>query len=589
MTYEDMFVTHRYAQEVVDGARGGIGKLEKLACQRHLRDLERQCTPGFPYVFDESRADRIFDWFEKCCYHVRGAYAGQLIQLQPFQYFDIGCVFGWVHVTSGKRRFKFSYNERARGNVKSTEMAGTALYGMCGDAIYPPGHPELKEFEMAPEVECAAVDREQAKRVWLDACVMAEKSPDILKRLLIQKTKVTHRTRGGWMRALSKETRNKDSGAPCVIIVDEYHAHLTSKIVDTLKNGQGKRRQDIMFIITTAGEDAENSPCKETRDYCEMILEGDAEQEDWFVMIRELDKGDDPKDEANWTKANPILQHQSLYADDLRSQIRSECNEAYNSGNADKIRTFLIKRCDLWQMSSGKKYFDGIMEQWKSQAVPKAEFESYLTKLTIILGYDMSKKIDLTACGIVGNLADGRVLIDAHGFIPRESVQKHMLTDRVPYDFWEREGCVTVTDGALVDYDAITLYVNDLIKKFGVKVHEHCFDPYNAQLYMSQLDKKGEVVVEIRQGTLTLSEPTNYLREMTLANRVVHWGNPLLTWALSNAYVVTDNNENIKLNKRVKDDSQRIDPAAAVVDALVRLPKIEKKRSKYEDGGLVVF
>ena len=74
-----------------------------------------------------------------------------------------------------------------------------------------------------------------------------------------------------------------------------------------------------------------------------------------------------------------------------------------------------------------------------------------------------------------------------------------------------------------------------------------------------------------------------------MANKVVHWDNPLLNWALSNAYVVTDNNENIKLNKRVKDDSQRIDPAAAVIDALVRLPKIEKKRSKYEDGGLVVF
>ena len=69
--YEEMYVTHRYAQEVVDGLRR-VCKKEYLACLRHLNDLERQGTEEFPYVFDETRADRIFDWFENYCYHVRG-------------------------------------------------------------------------------------------------------------------------------------------------------------------------------------------------------------------------------------------------------------------------------------------------------------------------------------------------------------------------------------------------------------------------------------------------------------------------------------------------------------------------------------
>ena len=162
---DEMFVTHRYAQEVVDGLRPCC-KMEYLACQRHLRDLERQGTEEFPYVFDETRADRIFDWFEHYCCHVRGVFAGQPIQLLPFQYFDLGCIFGWVHMETGKRRFTTAFNFRARGNVKSTEMSGVALYGMCADAIYPPYHPELRKFEDMPEVECAAVDRMQARRVW---------------------------------------------------------------------------------------------------------------------------------------------------------------------------------------------------------------------------------------------------------------------------------------------------------------------------------------------------------------------------------------------------------------------------------------
>ena len=79
-SYEDMYVTHRYAQAVVDGVYT-VCKMEYLACQRHLKDLERQGTEEFPYVFDETRADRIFDWFEKYCCHVRGVYSGQNIQL----------------------------------------------------------------------------------------------------------------------------------------------------------------------------------------------------------------------------------------------------------------------------------------------------------------------------------------------------------------------------------------------------------------------------------------------------------------------------------------------------------------------------
>ena len=76
--YDDLFVTERYAREVVDGLRL-VCKRERQACQRHLDDLERQGTDSFPYVFDESRANRIFDWFEKYCVHVRGVYSGQHI------------------------------------------------------------------------------------------------------------------------------------------------------------------------------------------------------------------------------------------------------------------------------------------------------------------------------------------------------------------------------------------------------------------------------------------------------------------------------------------------------------------------------
>lgn len=586
--YQDMYVTHRYAQEVADGLHM-VCRMERLACLRHLRDLERQGTEGFPYVFDETRAERIFDWFEHFCCHVRGPYAGQNIQLLPFQYFDLGCIFGWVHKDSGKRRFSTVFDMRARGNVKSTEMSGITLYGMCADAMYPPYRPELRVFENMPEVECAAVDRQQARRVWGDARAMGLRSEAISKKLVIKNTYITHRKLGGWLRALSKDTKNKDSGAPCFVIIDEYHAHATSEIVDVLKSGFGKRRQPLMLIISTAGKDAENNPCKKEYDAARRVLEGEVQQEEYFAVIRELEEGDDPRDPAVWVKANPILQYESDYSAQLRAAISEECSSAYGNSDPDKVREFLTKRCNIWQQDSEAKFLSSEqLNIWRSLKVTPAELRALIRGQEHIAGYDLSKKIDLTAYGGCCDLPDGRVAVWAHGFIPAEAVAVHMQTDRVPYDEWTRAGWVTQTDGAVVDYDAISAYVDGFCQEQGRFPNEDCFDPYNATYYMTELDKKqGRTPVEVRQTTLTLSEPTNRLRELIVSRQVVHDGNPLLTWALGNAYAFTDSNGNIKLSKKNKDDSQRIDPAAAVINALSRLPKAKSRRSKYEDTDIL--
>lgn len=567
---DQLHPTHRYAVEVVAGLRMA-NELEWLACERHLKDLQRQGTDSFPFVFDESRADRVFDWFERCCRHVRGVFSGQPIILVPFQKFDLGSVFGWVHKDSGKRRFVLSYNERARGNVKSTEMSGVALYGMCGDCVYPPGDPSQKRYEEMPEVECAAVDKGQAKRVWGDAQKMGEGSPDILKRLRIKRTYIEHATRGGFLRPLSKDTKNKDSGAPCVVIVDEYHAHPTSEIVDVTRSGFGKRLQSLMMIITTAGKNAENNPCKKEHDSLEKMLRGEIPMiETTFAMIRALDKDDDPHDKSKWPKANPILQEDNEYSEELLREIQTEHDEAFNSGDAAKIREWLTKRVNLWQADSEDKYMSGIMDKWKKLAVTRKEFLELIRGQVGYAGIDMSKRIDLTADGHVFWLPDGRLAVTAHGFMPEETATKHEHSDRVPYKHWAKDGWCTITPGSVTDYRFVASHLDEFEFDNGVNVLEECYDPYNASHFMQERQAAGKVVVEVRQGVQTLSEPTKYFRELILQGRIVHDGSPLLTWCLSNAIEVADNNGNIKLSKKHKDDSQRIDLAAAIMNAMVR-------------------
>lgn len=577
--------THQYAADVVQGLIPSCRR-EWQACDRHLKDLERQGTDDFPYVFDESRADRIFEWFERCCRHVRGPYSGQLIELHPFQKFDLGSIFGWVHMDTGRRRFSKAFNMRGRGNVKSTEMSAIALYGMCGDCTYPPGRPDLKEYEDSPEVECAAVDRDQAKRVWGDAKTMGLKSPDISKRLILRRTFIEHQNRGGWLRPLSRDTKNKDSGAPCMVIIDEYHGHPTSEIHDVLFSGFGKRKQSLMMIITTAGKDSENNPCKKEYDsLCCKILDGELIDDHYFVMIRELDPDDDPHDQSTWIKANPILQADSEYSRILLHQIQDEYNKAFGSGDPDKIREFLNKRMNRWQSDSENKYMAGIMERWKALAVSTSEFQDLVNGVDAYVGLDLSKSIDLTAVGYVFPLDDGRFAVCSHGFMPENTATKHEHSDRVPYKHWAREGWVTITPGDVTNDSYIKGHIREQESR-GWKAKEICFDPYGARQLTNDLMEEGFECVEIRQGVITLSEPTKKFRELVLQDKIVHDGNPLLTWALSNAVEVSDNNGNIKLSKKHKDDSQRIDPIAAVINAMVRAILSEHSVSVYERRGM---
>ena len=151
-----------YAHMVTDTDYGKLCcKQEILACRRHIRDMERAQDDAYPYVFDPTRAERIIRHFANI---PRLDAVGKCIEFEPWQIFDYGSIFGWVRKEDGRRRFQYAFIENARGHAKTTIAAGIGLYIMLGDALYPPGHPELAEFEMQPEIDIVAVDRFQGRK-----------------------------------------------------------------------------------------------------------------------------------------------------------------------------------------------------------------------------------------------------------------------------------------------------------------------------------------------------------------------------------------------------------------------------------------
>jgi phage terminase large subunit-like protein len=326
----DLHPCTQYALEAVNGVRV-VGQMERLACQRHLDDLARQDDPAFPWVFDDAKANKIFTWFGYCK-HVEGPLAGRPIELLPFQEFDLGCIFGWVDRETGLRRFEKAYIQEARKQGKSTIMSGLALYLMAGDR------------EASPAVYCAAVDKDQAGIIYRAAMAMAQKSPDISRRLKIRQYEIKHISRGGRMAALSKETKNKDGLNPSGAIIDEYHAHPTSEIYDLLWSAWGQRAQALMAIITTAGFETNENPCYREYEYCRQILRGLVRNDRYFVIIRELDPEDDEHNSAVWIKANPLRAATPAGLKKLQEQH----DEAFGSKDSAKIRNFRVKNLNIW-------------------------------------------------------------------------------------------------------------------------------------------------------------------------------------------------------------------------------------------------
>ena len=441
--------------------------------------------------------------------------------------------------------------------------------------MYPPYRPELAVFEAEPEVECAAVDRGQAMRVFGDAKKIALASPNIAKRLFVPRANpVTHRTRGGYMRALSKDTKNKDSGAPSYFVVDEYHAHPTSDIYDIGLNSFGKRPQALLDVITTAGDDAQSKPCYREEAYAKQVLDGSVADETYFVMIRELPDGADPHDKSLWCMANPCLRYPNDYSKYLLDQIETEYTAAFGSNDPHKIRQFLTRRMCQWQTGSVNRYLDErCMALARAAQIPPDAFASLTDGLECWCGFDLGKRIDLSGAGAVFLLPDGRVAIKAHGFMPENRAQYHEHSDRVPYIAWAKGGYCTLTPGDVTDNSYVENWICGGEREHRWNVLETDYDGHNATdlaIKMCQERNNEDFCVEIAQTCAGQNLAVKGFRELLLQDRIVIEENPLVMWCLANAEEIQNNYGDIKLSKKHKDDTERIDPVAAVMNALAR-------------------
>ena len=521
-------------------------KKHKQACTRFLDDLSRT---NWRWEWVEEEAQKIVKWF-MYLRHSKGVLAGKPIILTNSQKFFLCQLYGWREKGTGYKRFTNAFKEVARKNAKSQEQAGCLLYEIAVEST---------KFGELYETYCAGVKRDQSALIFNECRLMLRGSP-LARKFKITRSEIKHIKSESFLKPLSKEDgRSGDGTNPAVLVLDEYHQHPTTEFYDLGLGGNAG--QSLIIIITTAGKDL-NAPCF-TQEYkfVSNLLDPDIdiENERYLADVYEADEGDDWTALETWIKANPV---RASYPEGLE-----KIKQAFDLAQVmpEKKTAFLTKILDMWVQAKINGYMD--MRRWKACEVGKLPYD--INGASVYVGFDVSAKIDLTSIGFVIVLKgkDGKVkyIVFHHSFIPnREKLQERIHTDRAPYDLWEEQGFITVTDTPIVDQNAIIRYMDDFVEKYGLRIECLCFDPTNASKMEIELADAGHTVEEVFQSHRSLNEATAGFREQVFNGNVIYIADPVLNFAMANAVVKTSNGL-IKIDKDAA--TQRIDPVDAVLCA----------------------
>lgn len=540
-----------------------VGKLEYLACKRHLDDLDRQGTEEFPYIWSEEKANQIMDFAENLT--LAEGEKPEPLNLWGFQCFVFGSWNGWIHKDTGYRRFRTSYMQVARQNGKSLGNAVPSLYYGNFDGYQ---YPQLYATA-TKEAQARIVLKECIKFIDADKELSGTKTKKGLFTVKDYKSEIECNLTKGTVKALGRDTKSIDGFRPYFASVDEYHLHKDNQMYKLLSDGTKKLKQCLISVITTAGFEL-NGPCKELYDYCVNVLNG-FRDETQFVYICEMDKEDDIWDEGNWEKSNPLWTPETL------TSLRADAIKAKEM-QGEELRNFMTKSLNIWVQMSDDDYIN--IENWKSCGMDTTLED--MIGMECGVGLDLSSGGDLTSLALEFSLPDNKYYIYSHSFIPKNRLQEHIQTDKAPYDIWEKQKLITKTEtlgGVKTDYKYIIKHLKDLQEKYNLKYKFIAYDPHNADAFLQDLDTFGCDCIEIVQSAKNLNAATeDFKLEVDAGNIIYDKNNSLLTWSACNAKLTWNSFGECKIDKNYR--IKRIDPIDAIID--VHKIMIENKGNKID-------
>jgi phage terminase large subunit-like protein len=521
-------------------AKGDINACRnvRLACQRFLNHLENK---EWEWVFDPAQINHFLQ-FTSLCRHVKGQWAGQQVNLEPFQILIVCAIYGFRLKRDRSKRMVqdvIVYIPRKAG--KSTLTALIALY-------------ELAFGDAGAEVYTVATNRDQASIVFTTAKGFIETLPREISGLFIpgKFTIVKNGDSQSVFKALSRDTKRTGDGLnPSCAIIDEASQIIDRNTIEVLHSGMVARANPLRLYITTASF-TRDTKFFEDLQVMEHILHQDVpDNPRWFGLLYSLDAGDDWRDPTVWHKANPM--HNISVSHDA---IAARCEEAKIKPAA--LNEFLCKTLNVY-VSAETAWVD--RSHW-DEAVGLTDREPE----AVFIGFDLAATRDLNAVCTLKRYAEDDYEAEWKFFLPEDGF------DLLPAHYQDifrqaiNSGLLHITEGNVMDDREISEYILGQSQKYDVR--EVGYDAYNAAALVARLYEAGMPVKKVGQGMAVLSNPSKHVERLILGHKIKHDGNPFLGHQLGNCEVFTDVQGNIKVKKAGVDRHAKVDGIVALIIAM---------------------
>ena len=540
----------RYALAVLDDKIVACDKIKRLY-ERLLHDLHNQSR----WHFDEERANRPIEFIERFCRQSQGK-LGSSLKLELYQKAMLQAAYGFVD-DDDLRRYQEILNIIGRKNGKTTLLSAIQLYMLVADR------------EGAPECYQIATARDQASKGFTECVNMVRQSAAIGKHVRKRQSDLYCDVNMGFIKALASNTNSLDGLNGHCVVIDELAAIKNRDLYDLMKQSMSARRQPMLWCITTNGFVRE-SIFDAQYDYASKVLSGDIKDERFLPVIYELDNRSEWTDPTKWIKANPGLG--AIKDKDYLSQCvdKAKVDDTF-------LPTVLVKDFNL------KENADAAWLSWdelaNDEAIPEGATFSYG-----IGGMDAADSIDLNAAKMIcQRLDDPKIYVKSMYWIPQSKLDKmkdRHHPDDAPYDIWAARGLIRVVPGNKVDKRVFLEWFLELREDEDIYPLHIGYDPWHIDDYLLSMFRQEfgrNVMIPVRQGMLTLSQPMKDLKADFQAHRIVYNANPIDRWCLANTYVKSDINGNIQPQKG-RSENKRIDGTAALLDAYVIL---QDKKEEY--------
>lgn len=547
----------KYCFDVLD-EKVITGYLIKLACFRHLRDLERQGTAGFEYVYSVTEANKLLK-FASICPNVD---TGEPTKLMDWQKFIFCMLFGWRNAEGGKR-YSRAIVSVARGQGKTYLMAILMCYSFLiesmglGNQDYLVASINFKQTgkffgyirTMIKQIIASGPFKKLAEETGL--------SP--------QAEQIIERKTNNILRAISFESGQFDSFHFTTAIVDEIGEVKTRDKTSKIISGQVKVPNRQFIQISTSYPDP-SVPFHEDQKMIQQAMEQDwnRDADTYLGLIWAQDSLEETFKDHSWPKSNPLL-YLPGQKEALIQGLRDKRDSDMLTGN---IADFQNKNLNLWLQESTSSYL-------KLADIEQAIIEEFdISGRQVYIGYDYSMFSDNTAIAFVYPYEEnGKVRwhIEQHSFIPWQkagSIEAKEKQDGINYRELAKKGYCTITSHpqGLINDDQVYRWLMDYVEDNQLSPIFFGYDAWGATNAIKQLElNSGWNLQAIRQRTSELKDPTKFLQKLFVEQTVTRLDDKIMEKALLNAELIEDK-IGIQVDKAKA--TLKIDVVDALIDAM---------------------